>query len=65
MGSGFSSTFCSATSVPKEMEVLEIKAFLTHLIVEECVLTTTQNQARSALIFLYRDVLQQSLDAPN
>jgi hypothetical protein len=47
---------------PKDMGVPEIEAFLTHLAVKECVAATTQNQALSALIFLYKQVLQQPLD---
>jgi site-specific recombinase XerD len=34
----------------------EINAFLTHLAVEEKVSSSTQNQALSALLFLYRHV---------
>lgn len=47
---------------PKEMGAPEIEAFLTHLAVEENVAASTQNQALSALLFLYRDVLGQDLD---
>ena len=36
----------------------EVTAFLTHLAVERHVSASTQNQALSALLFLYRDVLQ-------
>ena len=46
---------------PKEMGVPEIEAFLTHLAVDHNVAASTQNQALSALIFLYREVLQQEL----
>jgi len=35
----------------------EIKAFLTHLAVKEKVSASTQNQALSALLFLYRHVI--------
>lgn len=42
---------------PKEMGVLEVEAFLTHLAVEGRVAASTQNQALSALLFLYREVL--------
>ena len=35
----------------------EIEAFLTHLAVKGWVSTSTQNQALSALLFLYREVL--------
>lgn len=42
---------------PREMRVLEVEAFLTHLAVEGRVAASTQNQALSALLFLYREVL--------
>lgn len=35
----------------------EIEAFLTYLAVQEQVAASTQNQALSALLFLYREVL--------
>jgi integron integrase len=47
---------------PKEMGGPEIEQFLTHLAVEEKVVASTQNQALSALLFLYRYVLQHELD---
>ncbi|WP_172819694.1 phage integrase N-terminal SAM-like domain-containing protein, partial [Gloeomargarita lithophora] len=40
----------------------EINAFLTYLAVEEKVAASTQNQALSALLFLYREVLHLELD---
>jgi integron integrase len=46
---------------PKDMAEAEVEAFLTHLAVEEDVAASTQNQALSALLFLYRYVLQQPL----
>lgn len=49
---------------PQEMGRAEIEAFLTHLAVKEHVAASTQNQALSALLFLYRDVLHQELDFP-
>lgn len=39
-----------------------ISRFLTHLAVEHGVAPSTQNQARSALVFLYRHVLEIPLD---
>ena len=42
---------------PAEMGEIEINAFLTHLAVKEKVSASTQNQALSALLFLYRHVL--------
>ena len=38
----------------------EIEAFLTHLAVERKVSPSTQNQAFSALLFLYKEVLSIS-----
>ena len=46
---------------PKEMGAAEIEAFLTHLAVEKQVSASTQNQAFSAVLFLYRQVLHQDL----
>lgn len=42
---------------PAEMAKPEINAFLTHLAVKEKASASTQNQALSALLFLYRQVL--------
>ena len=46
---------------PAEMAEEEIKAFLTHLAVRRRVSASTQNQALSAILFLYRNVLQKEL----
>ena len=46
---------------PKDMGAREIEAFLTHLAVKGKVSASTQNQAKSALLFLYRAVLEQKL----
>ena len=46
---------------PNEMGIAEIEAFLTHLAVQKNVAASTQNQALSALIFLYREVLHLEL----
>jgi len=46
------------------MGAAEIEAFLTHLAVNQHVAASTQNQALSALLFLYREVLKQELDRP-
>jgi integron integrase len=43
---------------PLEMGAAEINAFLTHLAVEGRVSASTQNQAFSALLFLYEKVLE-------
>lgn len=42
---------------PRDLGVPDIEAFLTDLAVTHHVATSTQNQALSALIFLYREVL--------
>ncbi|MGC8713600.1 MAG: integron integrase [Leptodesmis sp.] len=47
---------------PRELGNAEIEAFLSHLAVDEQVAASTQNQALSALLFLYRDVLKLELD---
>jgi integron integrase len=52
------------TRHPSTMGVAEIEAFLTHLAVERRVAASTQNQALSALLFLYRHVLAIDLDRP-
>ena len=46
------------------MGVSEIEAFLTSLAVDQHVAASTQNQALSALFFLYRDVLKKDLERP-
>ena len=46
---------------PKGMGAPEVEAFLTHLAVKGKVSASTQNQAKSALLFLYREVLEQTL----
>jgi integron integrase len=46
---------------PSEMGAPEVEAFLTHMAVKENVASSTQNQALSALLFLYREVLLQDL----
>ena len=47
---------------PQEMGAAEISAFLTHLAVNRGVAASTQNQALSALLFLYQQVLK--VDVP-
>ena len=42
---------------PNEMGAVEVEVFLTHLAVERHVSASTQNQAKSALLFLYKEVL--------
>jgi len=46
---------------PVEMGAPEVEAFLNHLAIDLRVAASTQNQAYSALAFLYRDVLDLSL----
>lgn len=46
---------------PREMGVVEVKAFLSRLATEDDVAASTQNQALSALLFLYREVLSIEL----
>lgn len=48
---------------PKQMGQREINAFLTHLAVDKKVSASTQNQASSALLFLYRNVIKREIDA--
>jgi integron integrase len=47
---------------PKDMGVAEVEAFLTHLAVERNVSASTQNQAKSAILYLYKEVL--GIDLP-
>ncbi len=47
---------------PREMGKVEVERFLSHLAVARDIASSTQNQALSALLFLYRDVLGISLD---
>jgi integron integrase len=46
---------------PQEMDTPEIEAFLNHLAVQQNVAASTQNQAFSAILFLYRHILNQAL----
>ena len=48
---------------PAEMGEAEINAFLTHLAVAENVSASTQTQALSAILFLYRHVLGRDIGA--
>jgi len=47
---------------PRDMGVGEINAFITHLATEKNVAASTQNQAISSILFLYRHVLDLQLD---
>ena len=46
---------------PREMAGAEVAAFLTHLASERNVSASTQGQAKSALLFLYKQVLELEL----
>jgi integrase len=56
--------FFHNTRHPNGLGSAAIEAFLTHLAVEQKVASSTQHQALSALLFLYRDVLKTPLDLP-
>ena len=49
---------------PNEMGENEIRAFLAYLAVERKIAASTQNQALSAILFLYRIVLQREIKLP-
>ena len=46
---------------PQELGVEEIRSYLSHLAINKNVAASTQNIALSALLFLYRQVLQMDL----
>ena len=46
---------------PKDLGAAEAHAFLSHLAVERNVSASTQNQAKAALLFMYREVLAMEL----
>ena len=47
---------------PRELNESHVEKFLTHLAVENKVAASTQNQAKSAILFLYREVLAIDLE---
>ena len=47
---------------PRQLAEADVNRFLTHLAVKEYVAASTQNQALSAILFLYEHVLEQPLD---
>jgi integron integrase len=53
--------FFSGKRHPRELGSVEVTAFLSHLARERDVAAATQNQALSALLFLYKEVLGQPL----
>ena len=50
---------------PREMDEKEIEEYLTHLAVEEKIAPSNQNQALSALIYRYQEVLDSDLGEIN
>ena len=46
---------------PRDMGAVEVQAFLSHLAVDRGVSPSTQNQAKAAVLFLYRQVLGADL----
>src|SRR5256885_6542412 len=46
---------------PRDLSAQHIERFLSHLAVERNVASSTQNQAKSALLFLYKEVLRIDL----
>jgi integron integrase len=67
-GTGTSKTRSQSQSSarhPRELGVREVEAFLTHLAVRGKVAASTQNQALSALLFLYKQVLEIELPLVN
>jgi integron integrase len=49
---------------PRTLGPMHIEAFLNHLAVDLDVAAATQNQALSALLFLYREVLGMEIESP-
>jgi hypothetical protein len=47
---------------PAELGAKEVAAFVSHLAVKRNVAASTQNQALSALLFLYREVLDHPIE---
>jgi integron integrase len=50
---------------PKDMGTDEIQAFIAYLATQRTVSASTQNQALSAVMFLYRHVLKKDVDLPS
>jgi site-specific recombinase XerD len=46
---------------PKDLGAVQVEQFLTYLAVQGNVAASTQNQAKSALLFLYKEVLGTAL----
>lgn len=49
---------------PDQLNVGDVNAFLTHLAIDLDLSPSTQNQAASALAFLYREVLGKPIESP-
>ncbi len=49
---------------PKDMGVEEIQVFISHLATERHLSASSQNQALSAILFLYRHILQKEIEFP-
>lgn len=49
---------------PRDMGLQELQQFLAHLAIEKHVAASTQNQALSAILFLYRHVLETPIEIP-
>ena len=49
---------------PRRLGARDVDAFLTHLSARRAVAASTHNQAASALLFLYREVLGMEIDRP-
>lgn len=49
---------------PATLDEAAVSAFLTHLAAKQHVSASTQNQASSAILFLYREVLQLKMEPP-
>lgn len=55
--------FFGGKTHPRKLDAKHIEKFLSHLATKGNVAASTQHQALNALVFLYRDVLNQPLDA--
>ena len=53
------------TRHPRDRGAAEVQAFITYLATDRQVSAATQNQALSAVVFLYRYVLHQDIDIPH
>ncbi|PXF60327.1 MAG: hypothetical protein C4B58_00355 [Deltaproteobacteria bacterium] len=54
--------FFGGKTHPRKLDAKHIEKFLSHLATKGNVAASTQRQALNALVFLYRDVLNQPLD---